>query len=56
MHAKLLQLCLTLCNPTDHRLPGSSVHRILQTWFCQICHGVEWRAGELQGGTASAAS
>ena len=23
-------LCLTLCNPLDHRLPGSSVHRILQ--------------------------
>ena len=30
MHAKLLQLCLTLCDPMDHSLPGSSVHRILQ--------------------------
>ena len=25
-----LQLCLTLCNPMDYSLPGSSVHRILQ--------------------------
>ena len=24
------QSCLTLCNPTDRSLPGSSVHRILQ--------------------------
>ena len=24
------QLCPTLCNPTDHSLPGSSVHGILQ--------------------------
>ena len=29
MHAKLLQLYLTLCNPLDCRLPGSSVHGIL---------------------------
>ena len=28
--AKSLQLCLTLCNPMDCSLPGSSVHRILQ--------------------------
>ena len=28
-HAKLLQLCLTLCNPMDHSLPGASVHGIL---------------------------
>ena len=28
--AKLLQLCLTLCNPMDCSPPGSSVHRILQ--------------------------
>ena len=26
MHAKLIQLCLTLCGPKDHSLPGSSVH------------------------------
>ena len=28
--AKLLQLCLTLCDPMDHSLPVSSVHGILQ--------------------------
>ena len=27
---KSLQLCLTLCDPTDRSLPGSSVHGILQ--------------------------
>ena len=26
MHAKLLQLCLILCDPMDHSPPGSSVH------------------------------
>ena len=26
MHAKLFQLCLTLCDPMDLSLPGSSVH------------------------------
>ena len=26
MHAKLLQSCLTLCNPMDCSPPGSSVH------------------------------
>ena len=30
MHAKSLQLCLTLCDPIDNTLPGSSVHGILQ--------------------------
>ena len=30
MHAKLPQLCLTLCNPLDCSLPGTSVHGILQ--------------------------
>ena len=27
----VVQLCLTLCSPMDYRLPGSSVHGILQT-------------------------
>ena len=31
MHAKLLLLCLTLFDPMDCSLPGSSVHGILQT-------------------------
>ena len=30
MHAKLLQSCLTVCDPMDHSPPDSSVHRILQ--------------------------
>ena len=30
MHAKSLQLCLTLCDPMDYSLPGSSVLGILQ--------------------------
>ena len=30
MHAKLLQSCLTLCDPMDSSPPGSPVHRILQ--------------------------
>ena len=30
MHAKLLQLCPTLCDPMDCSLPGSSGHGILQ--------------------------
>ena len=30
MHAKCLQLCLNLCNPTDCSLSASSVHGILQ--------------------------
>ena len=36
-HAKSHQLCLTLCDPMDYRMPGSSVHGILQArvlqWF-----------------------
>ena len=28
--AKSLQLCLTLCNPMDCSLPGSSIHGIFQ--------------------------
>ena len=31
--AKLLQSCLTLCDPMDYSLPGSSVHGILQTQY-----------------------
>ena len=30
MHAKSLQLCLTLCDPVDCNPPGSSVHAISQ--------------------------
>ena len=38
MHANLLQLCLVLCDPIDHSLPGSSVYGILQARI------VEWVA------------
>ena len=44
MHAKLLQLCLTLCDPMDCSWPGSSVHGILQArkleWVA-ISHSME---------------
>ena len=30
MHAKVIQLCLTLCDPMDCSLTGSLVHRIFQ--------------------------
>ena len=30
VHVKSLQSCLSLCDPMDHSLPGSSVHGILQ--------------------------
>ena len=33
--AKLLQSCLTLCDPMDCSLPGSSVHWILQARILQ---------------------
>ena len=28
--SEVTQLCLTLCDPMDHSLPGSSVHGIFQ--------------------------
>ena len=43
MHAKLLQSCLTLCDPMDCSPPGSSVHGILQTrileWVAMLSPG-----------------
>ena len=38
VHAKLLESCLTLCNPMNFSLPGFSVHGILQTRI------LEWAA------------
>ena len=39
-HTKSLQLCPTLCDLMDHSMPGSSVHRILQSrileWFVTL--------------------
>ena len=34
--AKPLQSCLTLCDPMDCSLPGSSVHRILQARILEL--------------------
>ena len=36
MHAKSLQSCLTLCNPMDYRLPGSTVHGIFQARISRL--------------------
>ena len=43
VHAKFLQLCLTLCSPMDSSMPGSSVHGILQARI------LEWVACLLPG-------
>ena len=44
MHAKSLQLCPTLCDPTDGSLSGSSLHGILQArileWIVMPCPGI----------------
>ena len=46
MHAKSLQLCLTLCNTMHCSLPGSSVHRILQArileWVATLINKSFW--------------
>ena len=44
MLIKLLQSCLTLCDPTDCSPPGSSVHGILQA---RILEGVAISPGDL---------
>ena len=46
VHAQLLQLCLTLCNPMDLSLPGSSVHGISQARI------LEWVAMPSSRGSA----
>ena len=38
--AKLLQSCLTLCNPIECSLPGSSVHGILQARILELVANV----------------
>ena len=41
IHTKSLQLCLTLCDPMDCSLPGSSVHGILQARITGVgCHAL----------------
>ena len=41
VHAQSLQSYLTLCDPMDSSLPGSSVHEILQAIIleCPACRG-----------------
>ena len=43
MHAKLLQLCLTLCDPMDCSPPGSSVHEFFrqECWSGLPCPSLE---------------
>ena len=45
--AKLLQSCLTFCNPMDYSPPASSVHGVLQARI------LEWVAILAQGHTAN---
>ena len=46
MHTKSLQSCLTLCNPMNHSLLGSSVHGILQSRI------LEWVAMSFSRGSS----
>ena len=46
VYAKSLQLCLTLCDPMDYSLPGSSVHAILQARI------LEWVAVSFSRGSS----
>ena len=52
MHAKSLQLCLTLCDPMDSSPPGSSVHGILQVRILdRIAVPSSRRSSQLRGRT-----
>ena len=44
---KLLQSCLTLCDPLDCRPPGSSVHGVLQGFNPSLLSLLHWQAGSL---------
>ena len=46
LHSKVVQSCPTLCNPTACRLPGSSVHGILQARV------LEWVATSFSRGSS----
>ena len=48
--AKMLQLCLTLCNPMDCSLPGSSVHGIFQARILEwVAISKMWKSLEEMG-------
>ena len=36
MKVKVTQLCLTLCDPIDYSLPGSSIYGILQARILEL--------------------
>ena len=36
--SEVVQSCLTLCDPMDHSLPGSSVHGISRQEYWSGCH------------------
>ena len=44
--SEVAQLCLTLCDPVDRSLPGSSVHEILQARI------LEWAAISFSRGSS----
>ena len=46
LHAKLLELCLTLCDPMDYSPPGFSVQAIFQARI------LEWVALPSSGGSS----
>ena len=48
LEAKLLQSCLTLCDPMDYKPPGFSVHGIFQA---RILEWVAISFSNLLGGT-----
>ena len=53
MHAKSLQLCLTLCSPMDHSQLGSSVHWILQAGILEWVAMPSSRGSSAQGSNPS---
>ena len=55
VHAKSLQLCLTLCDPMDCSPPGSSVHGILQARILE-CVATPFSRGSSQPRDQTASS
>ena len=50
VHVRLFRSCLTLCDPMDYNLPGSSVHGLLQARILEwVCHALLQRIFLTQG-------
>ena len=54
VRAKFFQACLTLCDPMDYSLPGSSFHEILQVTILEwvatpSSRGSSWPRDRIQG-------